>query len=197
MVLMMKQNSNEQVIELLLSARLRDTTRIKTEIYKHFSEIIELFTRAYNINAPKLIIDYSLNRRTEHIKISGESFIIYDQSLGQSLNHLNTIVALESQDTSDRNFALDVYASKILAQEFRLRNMKDISLLFGLLYDLGKQDARRVLLSSTLSSMKRFYYTAIQEIYVLCHELSHIVLDINKDFKDGLLFENKKFYPDR
>jgi len=128
MVLMMKHNSNEQVIELLLSARLRDTTRIKTEIYKHFSKIIELFTGAHNINAPKLIIDYSLNRRTEHIKVSGESFIIYDQSLGQSLNLLNTIVCVESQDTSDRNFALDVYASKILAQEFRLRNMKDISL---------------------------------------------------------------------
>lgn len=160
---------NRQIVQKLLASRVTDHKRLNPAIYNHFPMIIKDFSTQRKFQAPELIVTYSPKRNAELITVRDEPFLIYDQYLGQTFNHLNTV-----SQTPSKESVLKVYSYKILAEEFRLRGDKNKAVFFGLKYGLLASWARQKLLPAMQNARyKRSTYTHIQEVYVLCHELAH------------------------
>ena len=95
-------------------------------------------------------------------------YLVYDQYLGQSINHINTVLRSDCVEE-----ALWVYSHKVIAERFRSSGRFVEALHFALLYGELKLFIRRHLLSA-MANMNRAFDTRLAEMFIVAHELAHV-----------------------
>mgnify|MGYP003647458152 CR=1 FL=1 len=129
---------------------------------------------------PKLHVAYTIDRRSEFLILGGVNYIVHDQYLGQSFNALNRI--LFARHGSGK--LSQSYACKFLAERFVTLGCHKLALLTSL---LSHQFKARALEEgdpydiAAEAEAVRSNITAVQEDFVLAHELSHFMFTRDQD----------------
>lgn len=146
--------------------RQPDASSYYQNIYKSIFETFDMLNYI-----PDLIIIYSRQRDSMIYKGKGKTqyTLIHDQYLGQTLNHLST--ALFSRSNLE---ALKNYACKYTSESFRSSGLYPESLLFGLEYGAEKREIFKKIEHARVDP-KRNVSTLCAEIFVLTHEIAHIL----------------------
>jgi hypothetical protein len=184
-------NETLRLIERCLSSRLINEERLSDVPYEGFSSAVRSFCRIYETSPPILIVTYSNFRRSEYLNVDGTTVLIHDQYLGQSLNHLNTITALETV----RKESLKVYGSKMIAEHFRSLGLEREAKLHAYSYYISS-GASRDLLSDAMLGEDRMWHTFIQERYILAHELAHLFVDQHREDLRNSMAEISEYIAD-
>lgn len=150
---------------LIKTTRINVSDRVRPEIYQGVISSLNALASRLNLSTEFKIV-YSASRRVELIKISGTSWIIYDQYMGQTMNLLNRIF-IEAQDKQ----ASIIYFHKILAERLLEVGRLEEALHCATIY----HNYRKELNPKKLNEGWRFLLTDIQEAFLLHHEFGHVV----------------------
>jgi hypothetical protein len=118
---------------------------------------------------PGLYVVYTSQAQIETIRIRDETFIIFDQYLGQVLNRLNRLF-FEGASPGE----VDAYLYKLSALLALSTGSPEAALLNAAVFDSVKDRLSKSSLSIDDVAV-RAVYTRVAEIFIICHELVHYV----------------------
>lgn len=130
-------------------------------------------------DVPTFTIAYSVERSCELATIKEKKFLIYDQYLGQSFNHLNRInFAKSHQDSLSQS-----YGCKYVAEKLLVKGELELASFFALTSLSFKENIKnkKPFTLSDEEEGRRNALIVVQEIFVIAHELAHHIYDINVD----------------
>lgn len=157
----------------IAQVRLDCPERIQQDSYNYLSgSIFKSFTAHFDLKTSLKVV-YTPSRRAERVKINGQSWLIYDQYLGQTLNLLNRIF-VEAQD----GLPAIVYFHKFVAERALEHGMPLQGVCFSNFY-AGKRDA---LQHKGVDDLRRGLLTVTGEKLAIFHELGHELLESGHDF---------------
>jgi hypothetical protein len=150
---------------LVAATRLNVEARINWKLYE--TTVLRLKSIAEQFGLPLDVkVVYSSTRRVEHVTLAGETWLIYDQYIGQTMNMLNRLFI----EASNAHPAL-VYFHKILAER-----LVEVGQLAGALHCASVYHSSRDVLSSKRSDEAwRDLLTRTHERFLLYHEFGHRV----------------------
>lgn len=159
----MKKTSS--IDRLITATRLNIGARVNETLYE--TTILRLKSIAEQLGLPLDIkIVYSSTRRVEHVTVSGVSWLIYDQYIGQTMNMLNRLF-IESEDAHPSL----IYFHKVLAER-----LIDVGQLANALHCASVYHSSREVLDPRHSDETwRNLLTRTHERFLLYHELGHRV----------------------
>lgn len=165
------------------SRRTKPTTTGLVDRYNENYKLLAL-QLPFGMKLPELKVVYSADRRCELVNIGTEKkHLIYDQYLGQSFNKLNrNLVASHSRDQLSK-----AYACKYLAEKLLLKGETILATVLALLsvgFDSHVNEKGNPYTETTSADEnKRLYYVVVQELFVMAHEIGHLLYSINKGTK--------------
>lgn len=171
--------------KILENSRAQFPNPPRKEIYFYFPNLYEHIKETYpNIELPKVIIVYSLNKLCETFKYGDSNYIIYDQYLGQCFNKLNRLIYHEDEREAK------AYLCKLLGEEYYLINDISNCIPYLVSYHVNSSANFKQLPESFLS--KKFELNIVQESFVLFHEFAHSLINQNPDLllKPKIFLEN-------
>lgn len=156
-------STNSAIDRFINATRLNMEGRVNSSLYQE--TISQLTSMADHFNLPtNLKIVYSAARRVELITLSGKTWIVYDQYMGQTMNLLNRLF-LEAEN--GRPSA--IYFHKVLAERLvevgRLEEALHCASIYG--------THRNELKSKRANDEWRFFLTNTHESFLLYHEFGH------------------------
>jgi len=128
----------------------------------------------------KLLVIFSLNRKTEIAEHDKIKYLIYDQYLGQTFYELNRIYFGAPRDEIGL-----CYTFKLVGENLQLRNYLNASLFFAHYFTNFHPYFKEI----KPYEKEVVMFTTIQEYFVIAHEISH---DIVANYVDEDLFETTK-----
>lgn len=159
--------------------------------YKSLLKILNM-----NVQSPIFKLVYSLQRSAEIVTLRGTDYLVYDQYLGQTMNVLNRIY-LDSDSSSDAF----TYIFKLQAESYALDGELKSALAFASIYRMAKENSDPTYYSEK-NREYRCLFTAIQEDFVIAHEIAHLMLHqtnkygqllLNSKTSDDNLVQSRKF----
>jgi hypothetical protein len=163
---------------LRASRRVQDPKPALIAHYEALFEPLRLGIQGYNLQPPELVVTFSPQRRCETIQIGGDAFLIYDEYLGQTMNYLNRVLF-----NAKNGDAVQAYAMKYIAENLRIRQRPLNASMFALAYGKMRNSAK---LGTTTSARERGGMTTLQEVFVIAHEVAHLLYAGSKAFRvDG------------
>ena len=157
---------------MLLNDYLESTRKIKgkrnEQLNSYYHKVFNIIKRhaQFNISDVELEVIYSTNKTAELLHLNDRHFLVYDQYLGQVFNMMNRLFfnATEPQESL-------AYSYKIFAEELQLEGRPDVALIFAMSYLKLLEESSTY--KTDVDVTKRVNYTAIQETFILVHELFH------------------------
>lgn len=138
---------------------------------------------------PELTIVYTPFALTETVSLGAEEYLVYDQFLGQIFNRLNRLIVEDASIEQVDAYLAKLFATRLLVSD-RLQESLDYAILHSaLMLRISPRRRRR-------SATKRIYrQTAVQECFVMAHELVHSLqrgspdeaTKLRNDYCDGLM----------
>jgi hypothetical protein len=163
------------------SRRTKPATSEIIDQYKKYYKLLAL-QLPFGMELPELTVVYSADRRCELVTIGkGRRYLIYDQYLGQSFNKLNrNQVSAHSRDQLSK-----AYASKYLAEKLLLKGETARATVLALLsvgfYSHVKEKGVPYIDTTNEDERRRLDYIVTQEIFVLAHEIGHLLYFANRN----------------
>lgn len=147
---------------------------------EHYREYYKSICTMINIGSelPELKVCYSINRTCEMIEFNNKEYLIYDQYLGQSLNMLNRLYF--NSKVKDEAKA---YGYKFLAEKMYAMGRHKYSTIFAISHITLKEESSSY--KTDIDIRKRAFYTYVQELFIMYHELAHWMLS-KKEFSNLL-----------
>jgi len=175
---------------ILASRRVKKTNAHLCEIYKkQFSVLCKKIDP--NFKWPTLYTTYSALRMCELVTLDNEHYLVHDQNLGQTFNYLNRIQVASSDA---RQSLSKYYGSRYLAENLILCGSPELALLLAALSQGFKANSgssgNPFDVIEEADEVRRINYTAVQECFILAHELGHYVCNAEdqsacRSFKDN------------
>jgi hypothetical protein len=136
------------------------------------------------IPLPELKICYSLHRFSEIARLESKYYLIYDQYLGQTLNMMNRIMFIHgdpakkpAEEPGVEVSVVDCYIKKLLAEAFLTNGKLLTAIICAGSYAILRSQGETEGLKKENKSPKRAAYTAVQELFVIAHEIAHLYLN--------------------
>ena len=136
---------------------------------------------------PKLKICYSLNRTCQMVTIDETDYLIYDQYLGQSINHL--MLLYYSKKTSETDILR--YFHKCSAEYYYVSGQVFLATINAVFYEVLQKDFDIHAHLDSINIMCKAGDVMMQEMFVMLHELYHWKL-ARCDRKEALIEEKRK-----
>jgi hypothetical protein len=157
---------------MLLNSYIESTRKIKGQrnekLNDYYHKVFNIIKKhaQFDISGVELEVIYSSNKTAELLYLKDRHFLVYDQYLGQVFNMMNRLFfnATEPRESL-------AYSFKIFAEEIQLEGRPDIGLIFALSYLKVIEESSTYKKDIDLAT--RLNYTAIQEMFVMVHELIH------------------------
>jgi hypothetical protein len=148
------------------ATRFNLKNRIFVELYEnHYFPPLQTTAADFGISL-KIVVAYSYTRRAEFVSIGSDSWLIYDQYMGQTMNLLNRIF-IEAEDARPAA----CYLHKIIAERCLESGALAEALFCAKVYD----SQRELLNPKRRDEILRSTFTEAQERFYLNHELGHLV----------------------
>ena len=162
----------------IAQVRMDFPERINSGFYEAMKgEVFARFVETFCLPVQFRLV-YTPSRRTERISLGGETWLIYDQYLGQTLNLLNRIFV----EAEGERPAI-VYFHKYAAE----RALEYGKPLAGVYLANRYAEGRDILKSRGGDDLRRISYTILQERFAIFHELGHELLESDHDFASVLM----------
>jgi hypothetical protein len=152
-------------------------TSVRPEFAAHYARTAEGIVAILrclvddSFKQPSLIVTYSSFMHTECVSLAGEKSLIYDQYLGQVLNRLNRLWFEDAPPDQVDVYLAKLFALRYLRSERRPRAIEYAATYYANRAMLAKPDPK--------TAGARGKFTAIQEAFVLAHEIAHSIYDSN------------------
>ena len=161
----MHSSSTLAVNRFINATRINIANRVKPEIYQ--GVLSHLSALASRLDLPtEFKIVYSTSRRVELVTLSGVSWVIYDQYMGQTMNLLNRIFI----EAEDKQHSI-VYFHKVLAERLLEVGRLEEALHCATIYHNHREDLNL----KRLDEEWRFLLIEVHEAFLLHHEFGHAV----------------------
>ena len=167
----------EELQELLQTGRGRlgpVSAGLEAQYRSIYQGLIELLESAGFAEPPALHVVYSPFALTEFLGTSSQTWIVYDQFLGQIFARLTALV----DQNADLN-AIDTYLTKVYADRLLVNGRSRESLLVVLAHSVMRLGDEFRATSST----DRWKSVTAQETFTLAHELTHFALAASPQFR--------------
>lgn len=153
-------------------ARLNHPDQVNTELYRLLlGDVFEKIVRQFGLTINLKLI-YTPSRRAERLKINGESWLIYDQYLGQTFNILNRIFFNAEGEKESIT-----YFHKYISEKTLEYGKSELGIELSNVYANGRECLR----NTFYGDPKRTVFTIISEKFAIFHELSHEILESGDD----------------
>lgn len=161
------------MIEEYLGAarRTKPTTEALVALYHKYYDHIKGHVSPVG-GYPELFVTFSSERRCELVKLADRKYLVYDQCLGQSFNRLNRI----QFSTHDSDLLSMAYACKYIAERLVTLGAIAPATFFGLISRQFEQNAHASgdpFAINKEDEALRCQLVAVQEMFVMAHELAH------------------------
>lgn len=144
--------------------KLNCEERISEPLYAALrGSVFDVFVDRFQLKAGFRVV-YSPSRRAERLIFSDETWLIYDQYLGQTLNTLNRILI----ETTGDHPAI-VYFNKYIAERCVEYGCPTLGIYLSNFFRQGREATR----GSGKPDPLRLAYTIMQEQFAIFHELAH------------------------
>lgn len=158
-----QMNNNLTIDRFINATRLNMESRVNLSIYEE--NISKLTRMADYFNLPtNFKIVYSAARRVELITLSGKTWIVYDQYMGQTMNLLNRLFI--EAETGRPSIT---YFHKVLAERLVEVGRFEDALHCASIYSTHRKDLE----SKGLNEDWRWFLTNVHESFLLYHEFGH------------------------
>lgn len=157
---------------LPLKTYIECTRKIKgarsSELNDYYHKIFKRIKKhaQFDIGRVELEVIYSTNKTAEMLQLNGQYFLVYDQYLGQVFNMMNRLFFNSTEPRESLG-----YSFKIFAEEIQLEGRADAGLIFAISHIKLMEESATYKKDRDLA--KRTTYTAIQEMFIMIHELVH------------------------
>jgi hypothetical protein len=153
--------------------RLNHPDRVKEEMYDLLvGDTFRTFAGHFGLTTSLRIV-FTPSRRAERLRIGGESWLIYDQYLGQTFNILNRIFF-----NAEGEREAIAYFHKYIAERTLEYGQAELGIEPANFYADQKDLLRKTVDGDPL----RAAFTILAEQFAVFHELSHEILDSGHDF---------------
>lgn len=161
----MHSSSTLAVDRFINATRINIASRVKPEMYQSTLSNLSALASRLDLSTEFKIV-YSASRRVELVALSGVSWIIYDQYMGQTMNLLNRIFI----EAEDKQPSL-VYFHKVLAERLLEAGRLEEALHCATIYHNNREDLNL----KRLNEEWRFLLIEVHEAFLLHHEFGHVV----------------------
>ena len=155
--------------------RLNHPERVNGEMYDLLvGDVFRKFVEHFGMST-RLKLVFTPSRRAERLRLCGESWLIYDQYLGQTFNLLNRLFF-----NAEGEREAITYFHKYIAERTLEHGRAELGVSLANFYDDERDGVRRTVDGDPL----RPAFTIVGEQFAIFHELSHDILESGHDFAD-------------
>ncbi len=160
---------------------------VKNNLYTPLCNYLKQVSDSYDISLQFGVV-YSDTLKSETIIVNKQKYIIHDQYLGQVLNMLNRLFLYECSIQSK-----EIYSHKLLSQIFSRYGFYEESVFSANIYNNFKNEIDSNGKLGNKKSNLHSLFTVIQELFIILHELSHIIFSERNDMLDTIRNEVKEW----
>ncbi|WP_373928743.1 hypothetical protein QTN93_01155 [Sphingomonas aerolata] len=156
-------------------AKLNHPEQVNEEMYELLvGDIFQMVVKHCGLST-NLKFVFTPSRRAERLRLCGESWLIYDQYLGQTFNLLNRLFF-----NAEGEKEAITYFHKYIAERALEHGRAEFGVSLANIYADNRDRVRETVNGDPL----RPAFTIVSEQFAIFHELSHEILDSGHDFAE-------------